>query len=341
MMRVLVRADGGAGIGLGHVTRCLALAGALRSKGAEVAFVTSGDDPGVVAKITTADCAVEPLPKGCDENAAVSFLLERASKLAVRLVVVDSYRIELKHQLAIKGAGLKLLALDDFGSGRFAADFVLNPNLTARAENYSVDAGARLLLGPRHALLRPEFLEAAGRPAAPAAVPRILITMGGSDPSGMTREAWKTLDAAPGEFALDLLVGAAYPGAGALAREAAAARHPTEVHHDPADVPGLMRRASFAVSAAGSTCWELALLGIPAIVLVTAANQQGVAEGLQKNGFALSLGSGAPFPAGALKAAAAELLGDRNRLKAMAAAGKKLVDGRGAERVAEAVLGAA
>lgn len=340
-MRVLVRADGGAGIGLGHVTRCLALAGQLRARGAEVVFVTSPADPAVLAKIKAAGCLVEALPKDCDEDAAIAFLLAVAAKIPTRLIVVDSYRIELKHQLAIKGAGLTLLALDDFGSGRFAADFVLNSSLTARAENYSVEAGARLLLGPSHALLRPEFLEAAGRPAAPAAVPRVLITMGGSDPSGLTREAWKTLDAAPGEFALDLLVGAAYPGAGALARDAAAARHPSEVHHDPADVPGLMRRASFAVSAAGSTCWELALLGIPAIVIVTAANQQGVADGLQKSGFAVSLGAASPFPGGALQKEALSLLRQPDRLQAMAAAGRKIVDGRGAERVADAVLGAA
>jgi UDP-2,4-diacetamido-2,4,6-trideoxy-beta-L-altropyranose hydrolase len=332
-MRVLIRADGGASIGLGHLTRCLALAVRLRARGAEVVFVTSPADPAVLDKIRGAGCLVEPLPKDCDEDAAVAFLLAVAAKRGAPLIVVDSYRIELKHQVAIKGAGLKLLAVDDFGTGRFAADFVFNPNLTARAENYSVDAGARLLLGPAYALLRPEFLEAAGRPAAPSPDPRILITMGGSDPSGLTREAWKILDAAPGAFALDLLVGAAYPEAGALARDVAAARHATVVHHDPPDVPGLMRRATLAVSAAGSTCWELACLGVPSIVLVTADNQKGVAEGLVKSGFAVCPGG---ISAAAKEAAA--LLTNQARLKAMSAAGKALVDGRGAERVAEAVL---
>lgn len=325
-MRVLVRADGGAGIGLGHVTRCLALAGALRARGAEVVFVTSPEDPAVLAKIKAAGGLVETFPKGADEDAAIAFLLAVAAKAPTRLVVADSYRVEPKHRRAIMAAGLKLLALDDFGSGAVDADFVLSPNLTAGAD-------ARRLFGPRYALLRPEFPAAAGRPLEKAGVPRILVTMGGSDPAGLTREAWKALDAAPGSFALDLLVGAANPQAGALARDAAAARHETVAHHDPADVPGLMRRAALAVSAAGSTCWELACLGVPSIVLVTADNQKGVAEGLVKSGFAVRADG---VSAAATQAAA--LLADPARLKAMSAAGKALVDGRGAERVAEAVL---
>jgi UDP-2,4-diacetamido-2,4,6-trideoxy-beta-L-altropyranose hydrolase len=333
-MRVLIRADGGAGIGLGHVTRCLALAGALRAKGAEVTFLTSGDDDGVLAKIKAAGCGVETLPKGGDEDDAIAYLLKRAAK--PDLVVLDSYRVELKHQLALKTAGLKLLAFDDSGAGRFAADFVLNSSLAARAGNYSLDAGARLLIGPNYALLRPEFLAAAERP--PEAGTRLLVTMGGSDPAGLTREVWRLLDALPGEFSLDLLVGAAYPDPGALKKHVSSARHPTVVHHDPADVPGLMRRAAFAVSAAGGTCWELACLGVPAVLLVTADNQRGVADGLRAAGFAVSLGAARPFPAGELRAAVASLLTDGPRRAAMAAAGRKLVDGKGAGRVAEAVL---
>lgn len=338
-MRVLVRADGGAGIGLGHITRCLALAKQLRARGAELVFVTSPEDPAVLDKIKAAGCLVETLPKECAEDAAIALLLDVAAKKPTSLIVADSYRIELKHQRAIKAAGLKLLALDDFGSGRFAADFVLNPNLTARPGNYAAEASTRLLLGPRYALLRPEFLRAAALPPEPSAAPRVLITMGGSDPAGLTREAWKCVDALGGDFSVDLLAGSAYPDVAALARDAAAARHPAGVHHDPADIAGLMRRATLAVTAAGSTCWELACLGVPAVLLVSADNQQGVADGLAASGFAISLGSARPFPAEGLSAAVASLLADSSRREAMASAGRALVDGGGADRVVEAVLG--
>jgi UDP-2,4-diacetamido-2,4,6-trideoxy-beta-L-altropyranose hydrolase len=328
---VVIRADGGRTLGLGHVIRCLALAEALTGRGAAVTFLTRTTEPAVLARLERAPCAVERLPGG-DEAAAVG---ERARGAAA--VVIDVYGVTVACQEAVRRAGARLLVIDDLAQGRFVADLVLNQNLGARPEAYDAAPHTRLLLGPRYALLRRAFR---GVVAAPARPPRVLVTMGGADPGNVTARALEALDALPDAFALDVVLGAAFAHADVVAAVAARSTHPVAVHRDPPDLPGLMARATLAVSAAGSTCWELAHLGVPAVVVGLAANQASIAAALDAAGVARSAGAASPFPAGAVGRLVAALLADASGRARMAAAGRALVDGGGAARTAEALLAA-
>ena len=104
---------------------------------------------------------------------------------------------------------------------------------------------------------------------------------------------------------------------------------------DPHDIPGLMAWADVAISGAGSTCWELAFMGLPAAVLVLADNQRGIAAGLAEYGTAINLGEAAEATDAQIADALCSLLGDRGLRARMSRKGKGLIDGRGAERVAE------
>ncbi len=53
-----------------------------------------------------------------------------------------------------------------------------------------------------------------------------------------------------------------------------------------------MAHADMAVSAAGSTSWELAFMQLPAILLILADNQRPIAESLEQKGAALNEGWG-------------------------------------------------
>jgi spore coat polysaccharide biosynthesis predicted glycosyltransferase SpsG len=222
---------------------------------------------------------------------------------------------------------------------RIAADLVIDQRIGARASDYAADETTRFLLGPRYALLRPSFADGRRRRPPRNAPPHVLIMMGGSDPRGATFEVLEAIDSLPAHFAVDVVAGVAQRRLPRLAAAVGAARHPARLHHDPKDVASVMARATVAVSAAGGTCWELACLGVPTLILVAADNQGPNAAGLAHSGFALSLGSIAPFPGRRVRSSVATLLGDRRRLRRMSAAGRRLVDGRGAQRAARAVLG--
>src|SRR6202035_2187121 len=95
----------------------------------------------------------------------------------------------------------------------------------------------------------------------------------------------------------------------------------------------LMRWADTAISGAGGTVWELAHLGLPAIVIALSQDQRAIARGLAENDVAVSLGWHANLSEERIGDALRRLLADRERRQAMSERGRKLVDGRGAERV--------
>lgn len=331
-MRVVVRADGSAEIGMGHVMRCLALADRLAERGAAVSFVTRGE-PAVLARIAAHGCEAVA-PRGADPVT----LLEHAAAVGATAAVVDVYGFGADAQAAVRASGLRLTVIDDLAHARFVADVVLNQNIDARPETYAVEPYTRLLLGPRYALLRREFVGVTT--AAAGGTPRVLLTMGGGDADNVTLGALQAADALDADFALDVVLGPAFPHGDAVSSAARTARHRVVVHRNPSDLPALMAAATLALSAAGSTCWELAHLGLPPVLLVLADNQAGIAAGLAAAGFAISLGEAARAPWPALREALAALLADPARRARMAAVGRRLVDGQGAARVAAEVLAA-
>lgn len=327
-------------MGLGHVMRCFALAQQLRAKGAAVRFVTRMPEQGVVAKIEAEGCEVIRLPEAAADGDDLDVVLDQVTALGARVVVMDAYDVSVASQRAIKAAGARLVCIDDMAEGHFVADVVLNQNIGARAEAYSVEPYTHLLLGPRYALLRRAFREAGNSLSPPAEPPRVLVMMGGADPENLTARVLAGVDGVPADFVVDVVVGAAFSETESLSAAARKATHRVNVHQEPPALPLLMKRASLAVSGAGSTCWELAYLGLPAILLLLARNQAGIAQGLHAAGFALSLGPTSPFPGSALRDALAMLVSDPDRRARMGAVGRSLVDGNGADRVAAEVLAA-
>lgn len=344
-MRVVVRADGGPWVGLGHVTRCLALAERLRERGAAVEFLTRTGEGKVLAKIEAAGCAagaLRPGPAGPQDVQALVAEVRRSGARAVVLdLATDSRHLMEEYQQTVKAeTGARLLVIDDLARGRFTADVVLNQNIGFGAAQYQVEPHTRLLLGPRYALLRRTFNRIASLPRAAGGSRRVLVMMGGADPDNLTAEMLAALDPLPQDFSVDAVVGAAFRHLDALAAVAEKMAHPVELHHDPVDLPALMGCAWLAVSGGGSTCWELAYLGVPPVLLVLDETQERVAVGLAAAGFAVALPPAPPLAAEALRAAVAGLLADPERRGRMAARGPALVDGAGADRVASEVLAA-
>jgi spore coat polysaccharide biosynthesis predicted glycosyltransferase SpsG len=101
----------------------------------------------------------------------------------------------------------------------------------------------------------------------------------------------------------------------------------------------LMSRCDLALTAAGQTLYELAALGRPAVAIEMAANQRPQLAALQQAGTVIAAGAATDQDiADCAATRLAELARDRVSLSRMAAAGRALIDGRGARRVAEAVL---
>ncbi|GJD51932.1 UDP-N-acetylglucosamine--N-acetylmuramyl-(pentapeptide) pyrophosphoryl-undecaprenol N-acetylglucosamine transferase [Methylobacterium crusticola] len=317
---VLVRAEADARVGGGHVMRCLALAAALRGRGHAVT-VCAGPQ------------AVRAVPA-----LAASGLPVVAEPVPADVVVVDHYGLALAEEDALRraaGAAL-LVAIDDLADRMHGCDLLLDAGAGRDPSAYAglIPGGAVGLFGPRHALLRPDF--AALRPASPRrprGLARIAVAFGLSDATPHVAATLAALARAAPAAAVDLVTGPA--GAGAAAA-LAAGRPGVRLHVDPPDYPAILAAADLAIGAAGGSAWERCALALPSIAVPIAPNQAGNARALARHGAALVVAPGPGLGEG-LAAALAALGGAPDALAALGRQAAGLCDGRGAERVAEAI----
>lgn len=324
--KLAVRADGGAGVGAGHVMRSLALADAWRRGGGTVEWFST-ELPPMLADLIAAHGIT---PRSLTSHDDWEPLCDWSRRHRSAWVAVDGYGLAAG-PARLQSAGAHVLVIDDTGEWpRYDCDVLLNQNPGAEAIDYRTTAIARLS-GPSYALIRDEFtgVEPPARTFTRPAE-RILVSFGGHDVHGQAARVVRLLLASEPTLQIDVVSGVVVP-----ATDRAAA--PTATYHHTTDLSSLMRAADVAIVAAGSICWELCYLGLPALGLIVAANQRGVAEGLDQAGAIRNLGWFDAIADEVLAEATSRFLDDPRR-EEMSRCGRAVVDGHGAQRAIEAML---
>ena len=261
-----------------------------------------------------------------------------AQKMGAAWVAVDGYRFDADFQTSLRDAGLSVLVIDDEGRlDHYSANLLLNPNLHAAPSLYpSVGADTKLLLGPHFALLRREFWPwARQRRVYPAQARRLLVLLGGSDTRGLIVQLVDALKPLA-ERGYEIVFVAAISEterADHLRRVASEGRR-FHFRSGVGDVPALMAATDIALSSAGSTCWELAFMGVPSLLLSLADNQRSIARSLDELGAARDLGWYEDLEAGRLRASIEEIARSVSARRRLGARGRQIVDGEGGHRVA-------
>lgn len=283
-MKVLVRTDSSVDIGSGHLMRCLTLADQLCLEGTDVAFVCR-DLPGAMfdllqargyrnAKLPFADAG------NLSQSIDAKETLETASILfpdGFDWLVVDHYALDAAWESVLRSASKKIMVIDDLANRKHDCDLLLDQNYYRDLEQrYKelVPEHCITLLGPEYVLLRPEFAEARKRlRERDGRIKRILVFLGGSDPSNITGKILDVLKhlSLPA-VAIDVVVGISNP-------------HKTEIqgfcneiqnahyHCQVTNMAELIEKADMGIGAGGATTWERCVLGLPSLTLVFADNQ--------------------------------------------------------------------
>jgi UDP-2,4-diacetamido-2,4,6-trideoxy-beta-L-altropyranose hydrolase len=333
---LIVRADATVAMGTGHVMRCLALAQAWQDDGGRCIFAMAESTPSMQERVHSEgfDLASVAASPGTKEDA--SELVKLAVASCATWVVVDGYQFGDEYQRTLKAAGLKLLFVDDSGhAGSYVADLVLDQNAHARESFYQRrEPYTRLLLGTRYAMLRREFrswrdgkrqIEHTGR--------KVLVTMGGSDPGNVTLRMIQALRLVNTKGLEGTIVpGGSNPHVKTLA-EPLAGLDSIRLQKNVTNMGEIMAWADVAISAAGTVCWEMCLLGLPAILIDLAENQRPIARALDEKGIAIHLGRAEDVLPEDIAAKLEWLLRSPDVRGTMSQRGRSLVDGRGAERV--------
>ncbi|MBL1198519.1 MAG: UDP-2,4-diacetamido-2,4,6-trideoxy-beta-L-altropyranose hydrolase [Nostoc sp. GBBB01] len=336
-MKLLIRVDASTQIGTGHVMRCLALAQAWQDAGGQVIFVMATEAPDLKTRLQSEGMEVIHLPIeiGSAEDAEETAKLAR--QFDANWVVVDGYQFGTKYQEIIKEFQLKLLFLDDFGHAKqYYADIVLNQNIHADEGLYvSRQPYTQLLLGTSYSLLRREFWQwREWERSLPLVAKKLLITLGGADPDNVTLKVIQGLQQVEVEgLEAVVVVGASNPHYEQLLVLSQESKFPIHLKRNVTNMPELMAWADVAVTAGGSTCWELAFMGLPSIVLILAENQRAIAEKLEAMGVVVNLGWHENVSTLEIALRVTQLLITAGSREKMAKCSQELVDAKGSSRV--------
>ncbi|HET9851569.1 MAG TPA: UDP-2,4-diacetamido-2,4,6-trideoxy-beta-L-altropyranose hydrolase [Candidatus Limnocylindrales bacterium] len=345
---ILVRTDASTALGTGHAMRCLALAQALRDRGSDVTLAAAAVPEAIADRYRAEGAHVARFDAETASQADVAATLRLAERLRPDWLVVDGYTFDDGYVDAV-ATRVPLLLIDDRPRDVATPALLLNQNGYATRGDYPGLGPAQLLLGPSHALLRREYATPPPARRVPSRGDRILVTLGGADPDNVTARVLAVLadratrHAAKGTGVTEagevrVVIGAAHPAADAV--EDAAATAGFTALRDIRDMRAEADRAHLAIGAAGTTSLELASRGLPAIHAVLMDNQVRVAAEMERRGVSISAGA----PDAGFEARldhAIEALREPSRRAAMSAAGRALVDGHGARRVAARLLGEA
>lgn len=332
--------------------RCLNLAAALQRRGADVRFLCRAFKDHPAALIAARGFAVSLLPKG-HENALPpprhadwlgagiaedAGFCEAALGGAVDWLIVDHYALDARWQQRMRASARRILVIDDLADRQHDADVLLDPNdFNSSPVRYAgnVPPHCRCLLGPRYALVSDAFAAVAPTVAVRQKLRRLLIFGGGGDPANLTINALAELAGLP--LALDVVIGAANPHRAPIAARCRALK--ATLHVQTERMADLMAGADLLLGAGGTTHWERCLLGLPAVTVAVAENQQALSATLAEKGTCRYLGPAVVLPPGAMREAVQTLLDQPERLESLSRACREVVpDGLGASRVADVII---
>jgi len=355
-VKICIRADASAEIGTGHVMRCLALAGELMGRGAEVVFICR-ELPGnlcgyLVEKGVQVFRLLANSMECVDEKSTpyapwlgVSSSRDREETVAILVqyrpdwLVVDHYALDCAWESAMRPHVGKIMVIDDLADRSHDCDLLLDQNLYEQMETrYDglVPGSCVRLLGPGYALLRPEF--AAARKVLrqrDGQVRRIFVFFGGSD---LTNETAKALEAIRlvnrSDIAVDVVVGTSNPR-GDLVREICEKMPSANLHRQAMNMAELMAAADLAVGASGTATWERSCLGLSALIIAIANNQVEIGNAVGKYSCGIYLGESEEVDPPAIRKALDQLMSHPEDVIRMGKNSSQLVDGSGTRRVYE------
>ncbi|MDJ0978397.1 MAG: UDP-2,4-diacetamido-2,4,6-trideoxy-beta-L-altropyranose hydrolase [Erythrobacter sp.] len=354
-MKIAIRVDASSAMGTGHLRRSLALAAALRAHGGDVVFVTR--DLGLDPRAMIAEAGFEkveelPAPDAATFSADPAIAHSAWGAVSQRIdadetvtalapdtpdwVVIDSYAFGADwHRAVREGLGCAVAAIDDLADRAMACDLVIdhNPARSHRAKYADVAPDIRVLGGPRFALLGPAFASAP-RYAFSEEVAAVGVFMGGVDAGGHSLAALDAIERAGFAGPVEVVSTSANPRLSDL-RERVHARPLTTLSVDLPDLTAFFARHDLQIGAGGGASWERCCIGAPTLLVVLAANQEAVAPRLAEDGV---VALAADPSVQAIAEALGPLLANSHLRRGLADKSRALVDGRGAERVALALL---
>lgn len=356
-MKVAIRLDASAKIGAGHLMRCLTLADGLRENGATVIFITHDLATEWAALITSKGhlngcLPVRRLSDISAEDVADTDPYWQVDAINTRdclrsfgkpdWLIVDHYGLDTEWEACLRPQVGKIMVIDDLANRKHDCDLLLDSNFFEMSDqryDRLTPEECVCLLGPKYALLRPEFRKTfLERSVDGGKKSRLVISFGGSDPSGATLKVLTAIkNAGLRDALIDVVVGSWN-------------KDRFEIERLCSEIPGanylfnvdnmacLMANAALYVGAGGTTTWERCCMNLPGIVIATAENQIAGSVAMAQRGAQIYLGQAHEVSGENVVDAIVFVQSNTWLRNALGNVGAGIVDGHGMERVVRRII---
>lgn len=317
-MRIIIRADGGVSIGMGHIMRTLVLTQHLNDF-AEIMYACKDGYEFQAGRDYIRKSGFKVMEVDRDN------IIEEILNIQGDCLITDSYDVnesyfdETKKGFAVTGY------IDDLNSYRFNVDFIINQNSYAEDLCYKANTDTKLFLGSKYALLREEFINLP-RKNIRKNIKDIMITMGGSDNNNFTKIVIDKISFAYPSVNLHVVIGPSF----VYEQDFKVTDNDKIKFYKNPKMSNIMEKCDLAISACGSTLYELAASGIPAIGMAIANNQKRAAKKMEALGVILYSKNIKEVPKHIEKL-------DYNKRINMSKLGQDLVDGLGGIRLSKKI----
>lgn len=347
--RIVIRADGNRQIAMGHVMRCLSIADELQARGADVIFVTAGNETEELIRSRGFENHVLHSDFAQMEQEWPIFL-DFLKQYEPDLILTDSYYVTGAYMVALRQIS-KTAYIDDLGQPVYPVDILIDYNIYGSElpyEKYYTEKGIplpeRILTGCSYAPLRAEFRQGR-RSRVQECVTDVLITTGGGDKADTAGRLCRKLleERKKGSHAgirYHVICGPFAQNRQEL-MEIAMEDDAFVIHDFVTNMSEFLINYDLAVSAGGSTMYELCSMGLPTVCFTFADNQRLQAECFDRTTEVKNAGNMMDRPAETIDRIAerlTQLEHDSILRQTVREQMLGLVDGRGAIRIAEALL---
>lgn len=276
----IIRADGNAQIGAGHLMRCLTIAKAMQTmltEGEEILFLCADEQSGELAREYGFDVKVLYTDYQDMESELLRIRQIFSADEYERTILVDSYYVTDTYLQALKAFG-RVILLDDMQNHKFPVDVVINYNAFADMDIYEAlykDTDTKLFIGSQYVPVREQFLQKGYQVAD--TVKNVLITTGGGDKNNIAGKILRKISTA--DFGRNVnyhLVTGRFNPHLQKRKQLEGVDSRVHIYYDVKDMATLMQSCDLAITAGGTTIYELSAIGVPFICFSYAENQEGL-----------------------------------------------------------------
>ncbi len=332
---IIIRVDANQDIGIGHVMRCLSVAKAFSKINEEVIFCTADHNSDEIIKKNGFDS----ICLDCDWNQVTCKEFSQILyKYKPNYTLIDSYFVTKNDFNSLKPL-TPIVYIDDLNVECWNVDILINYNIFSTMLDYSGynKTQTKLMLGPQFAPLREEFKNLPKHQIKDC-VSDILVLSGGSDPENVSENIIRSVCNEFKSINFHLIVGTLNPRIDKLKK---LEKENVILHINEKEISRMMRKCDIAISAAGTTLYELCASGIPTITFTIADNQIMAAKQFETEKIMFNAGDyrtkiNCVYE---IKKHLIFLLENTKMRRKLSNKMQTIVDGKGADRIAENILG--